>query len=63
MGRKFNDKSVQFDMKWLPYTIKAGRDGMAVVEVDGKTYTPQEIISHDFAKNQSRMPKVIWAEK
>jgi len=42
MGRKFNDKSVQYDMKWLPYTVKAGRDGMAVVEVDGKTYTPQE---------------------
>src|SRR3990167_2510581 len=43
MGRKFTDKSVQFDMKWLPYTIKAGRDGMAVVEVNGKTFTPQEI--------------------
>jgi len=43
MGKKFHDKSVQFDMKWLPYTVKAGRDDMAVVEVDGKTYTPQEI--------------------
>ena len=43
MGRKFSDKSVQYDMKWLPYGIKSGRDNMAVVEVDGKTYTPQEI--------------------
>ncbi|OGG17420.1 molecular chaperone DnaK [Candidatus Gottesmanbacteria bacterium RIFCSPHIGHO2_02_FULL_39_14] len=43
MGRRFKDESVQYDLKWLPYTIKAGRDGMAVVEVDGKTYTPQEI--------------------
>ena len=43
MGRKFTDKSVQFDMKWLPYTIKSGRDGMAVVEVEGRTLTPQEI--------------------
>ncbi len=43
MGRKFDDPSVQEDLKWLPYTVKAGRDGMAVVEVDGKTYTPQEI--------------------
>jgi len=43
MGRKFADKSVQFDMKWLPYTIKSGRDGMAVVEVEGRTFTPQEI--------------------
>jgi molecular chaperone DnaK len=43
MGKKFNDDSVQYDIKWLPYTVKAGRDNMAVVEVDGKTYTPQEI--------------------
>lgn len=43
MGKKYSDPSVQEDMKWLPYTIKAGRDDMAVVEVDGKTYTPQEI--------------------
>ncbi|KKR14489.1 MAG: Chaperone protein DnaK, partial [Candidatus Levybacteria bacterium GW2011_GWA1_39_32] len=31
------------DMKWLPYTIKEGRDGMADVEVEGRTFTPQEI--------------------
>ncbi|HEV2339740.1 MAG TPA: molecular chaperone DnaK [Patescibacteria group bacterium] len=43
IGRKFSDPSVQRDMKLLPYKIKAGRDDMAVVEVDGKTYTPQEI--------------------
>lgn len=43
MGKKFNDKSVQYDLKWLPYTVKSGRDDMAVVEVDGKTYTPQEL--------------------
>lgn len=43
MGHKFTDPSVQRDVKWLPYTIKAGRDDMAVVEVEGKEYTPQEI--------------------
>lgn len=43
MGKKFTDESVQFDMKWLPYIIKSGRDGMAVVEVEGRTFTPQEI--------------------
>ncbi len=43
MGRRFSDPSVKNDMKWLPYAIKEGRDGMAVVEVEGKTYTPQEI--------------------
>ena len=43
MGKKFHDKSVQFDLKWLPYGVKAGRDDMAVVEVEGKTFTPQEV--------------------
>lgn len=43
MGRKYNDKSVTYDSKWLPYAIKSGRDNMAVVEVGGKTFTPQEI--------------------
>lgn len=43
MGHKLSDESVQKDLKLLPYTVKAGRDGMAVVEVEGKEYTPQEI--------------------
>ena len=43
MGRKFKDASVQYDMKWLPYTIKEGKEGMAIVEVEGKEFTPQEI--------------------
>lgn len=43
MGRKLKDESVQKDLKLLPYTVKSGRDGMAIVEVDGKTFTPQEI--------------------
>lgn len=43
VGRRFSDESVKYDIKWLPYKIKEGRDGMAVVEVEGKTYTPQEI--------------------
>lgn len=43
VGRKFSDKTVREDTKWLPYTVKAGRDDMTVVEVEGKTFTPQEI--------------------
>ena len=43
MGRRYSDESVKYDMKWLPYKIKEGRDGMAIVNVDGKDYTPQEI--------------------
>ncbi len=43
MGRKFDDPEVQRDIKWLPYNVKAGKNGMAVVEIGGKEYTPQEI--------------------
>lgn len=43
MGRKFKDAEVQKDIKWLPYEVKSGREGMAVVSVEGKDYTPQEI--------------------
>lgn len=43
MGHKFSDESVQRDLTLLPYTVKEGRDGMAVIEVQGKTFTPQEI--------------------
>lgn len=43
MGRKYKDPEVQKDLKWLPYEVKSGRDGMAVVSVEGKDYTPQEI--------------------
>lgn len=43
MGRRYSDESIKYDMKWLPYKIKEGRDEMADVEVNGKTYTPQEI--------------------
>ncbi|MGB4965581.1 MAG: molecular chaperone DnaK [Microgenomates group bacterium] len=50
VGRKFSDASVQKDMKWLPYTVKEGRDGMAVVAVEGKEYTPQELSSMILAK-------------
>ena len=43
MGKKFKDKTVTEDIKWLPYDVKAGKNGMAVVVVEGKEYTPQEI--------------------
>lgn len=43
MGHRFSDATIQSDIKWLPYTIKAGREDMAVITVDGKDYTPQEI--------------------
>lgn len=43
MGRKLNDTEVQRDLKWLPYQVAAGKDGEALVEVEGRKFTPQEV--------------------
>ncbi|MFH1408145.1 MAG: molecular chaperone DnaK [Patescibacteria group bacterium] len=43
MGRRFSDPSIKEALKHVPYTIKEGKNGMAVVEVEGVEYTPQEI--------------------
>jgi len=50
MGKKFNDKTVQQDIKWLSYEISQGKDGVVVVKVEGKEYTPQEISAKILAK-------------
>jgi len=41
MGRKLSDPQVELTKKRFGYSIVAGKDGMAAVEVAGKTYTPQ----------------------
>lgn len=43
MGRRFEDPEVQKTVKNSPYEIKKGKSDMAIVEVEGKEYTPQEI--------------------
>jgi molecular chaperone DnaK len=43
MGRREDDKEVERSKKMVTYEIVAGKDNMAVVEVEGKKYTPQEI--------------------
>jgi molecular chaperone DnaK len=53
MGKKFSEKSVQEDLKWLPYAVKAGRDDMAIIEVDGKKFTPQELSAKILQKLKS----------
>lgn len=50
MGRKLNDPEVQRDLKWLPYQVVAGKDGEALVEVDGRKLTPQEVSAMTLAK-------------
>ena len=41
IGRKFNE--VQSEIKTVPYKVVADSNGNAVFEVQGKTYTPEEI--------------------
>src|SRR3989338_3396587 len=62
IGHKFSDESVQKDAKLLPYKIKEGRDGMVVIEVEGKTFTPQEISSMILQKIKTD-PEAYLGEK
>ncbi|MCA9372133.1 molecular chaperone DnaK [Candidatus Woesebacteria bacterium] len=43
MGRRSKDKVVKKEESFLPYKIIDGKEGRVVVEVEGKTYTPEEI--------------------
>jgi molecular chaperone DnaK len=43
MGRRHDDKETERTKKMVPYEIVSGKDGGADVEVEGKSYTPQEI--------------------
>jgi molecular chaperone DnaK len=59
MGRKFSDAEVQKIKNEVPYTIKAGANGMAVVEIEGKDYTPQEISARVLMKLKADAEKFI----
>lgn len=50
MGRRFDDPEVQETIKMVPYEIKKGKNDMAVVVVEGKEYTPQEISAYVLRK-------------
>ena len=43
IGRKFDDKEVQKDIKLAPYKIIKAKNGDAWVEVNGKALSPQEV--------------------
>jgi len=50
MGRKYSDPIIKEIQKDYPYKIVEGNNGLACVEVEGKTYTPQEISAKILAK-------------
>jgi len=43
IGRRFTDAEVKKSQKMVPYEIKSGKDGLAVIHIGDKDYTPQEI--------------------
>jgi|GEM_PF-1725792 len=43
MGRRFDDSEVKRTVDMVPFAIEKGKDGGAVISVEGKQYTPQEI--------------------
>ena len=43
IGRRFDDPMVEKDKKLVPYKIVQGQNGDAWVEIDGKSYSPQQI--------------------
>lgn len=43
MGQKFSGKQAQKTKEMAPFEVAEGKDGMAVINLGGKSYTPQEI--------------------
>ena len=54
MGRRNDDKEVTRTKAMVPYEIIAGKDGGAVIDIEGKTYTPQEISARILMKLKRR---------
>lgn len=59
MGRRFDDKEVTRTQKMVSYNIVSGKGGMAAVEVDEKTYTPQEISARVLMKLKKDAEKYL----
>ena len=57
MGRKFDE--VQSEIKTVPYKVKAGTDGRAVVEIEGVDYTPEQISDMTLAKMKADAEKYL----
>jgi molecular chaperone DnaK len=61
MGRRIDDPQVKKMKEVAPYEIVAGKDDMAAVSVDGKTYTPQEISAKILQKLKSDAESYLGA--
>lgn len=62
MGRKANDKAVKEAIKHVSYDVAEGKDGMAVVEIDSKKHTPQEISAKILGKAKADAESYLGGE-
>lgn len=59
MGRKNSDSEVKQLSEELPFKVTSGKNDMAVIEVDDKKYTPQEIGAKVLAKLKADAEKYL----
>ncbi len=62
MGRRFTDSEVKRTIDMVPFKIISGKGGMADIEVEGKTYTPQEIAARVLMKLKKDAEKYLGEE-
>lgn len=62
MGRKLKDDAVKSAIKHVSYAVGEGKQGMAIVEIDGKQYTPQEISAKILAKAKQDAESYLGGE-
>lgn len=62
MGRKLKDKAVAEAIKHVAYTVTEGKEGMAVVEINGRKYTPQEVSAKILAKAKADAESYLGGE-
>ncbi len=59
MGRKYSDPEIEEIKKDYPYEIVEGKNNLACVKVEDKTYTPQEISAKILAKLKKDAEKYL----
>ena len=57
MGRRFDE--VSSELKTVPYNVKSGQGGRAVVEIDGEDFTPEQISAMILSKMKADAEKYL----
>ena len=62
IGRNFDDKNIQREVKTLPYNIVKADNGDAWVEAKGKKYSPSQISAYILTKMKQTAEKYLGSE-